>query len=179
MQRRQRMVRERLFVAARLVEAARDAFAQVQQLALAPAVPVERARMALLREALARFLAAFARPRHALLAHRLERGLAVLDAAQLVAQIAQRGLQLALAADQLRLDRGLRCVARPEAQALHLLEHDLLLGARADARVELLARECRIGDGGGRGWGHGRCAPHGPMHWKKKMRTGRESRRRA
>ncbi|MRT32972.1 hypothetical protein FGX01_03935, partial [Xylella fastidiosa subsp. multiplex] len=52
---------------------------------------------------------------------------------------------------------------------------------RGSSKQEVVLEEMqrRIGYGRERGWGHGRCAPHGPMHWKKKMRTGRESRRRA
>jgi len=146
-QRGQGVARQRLAVAVRVVQAAGDAVAHVQQLALAPLVPGQGARMAALREALAGFLAALAGAGHALLAHDLQGPVAVLDAAQFAAELRERGLQLALAADQLLLDRRLRRVARPEAQALHFLEDDFLLGTLADALVQLLAGERRVGHG--------------------------------
>jgi len=146
-QRGQGVARQRLAVAVRVVEAARDAVAHVQQLALAALVPCHGARMAALSEALAGFLAALAGSGHALLAHHLQGPVAVLDAAQFGAELGERRLQLALAADQLLLDSRARRVMRPEAQALHFLEDDFLLGTLADALVQLLAGERGVGNG--------------------------------
>ena len=107
-------------------------------------MPGQRLVMAFLGLAAFGFLALGQRLLHALLAHLAQCALGVLAHGDLLAQLGQLALQLALALDvgggQLRLSLALG----PEAQALHFLEDNFLFAGGLDALVDLGARGLRL-----------------------------------
>ena len=121
-----------------------DAGAQIAHVRGPLRMPGQRLVVALLGLAALGFLALGQRLLHALLAHLAQCALGVLAHGDLLAQLGQFALQLALALDvgggQLRLSLALG----PEAQALHFLEDDFLFAGGLDALVDLGACGLRL-----------------------------------
>src|SRR5262249_54643145 len=90
-------------------------------------------------------LALALRLRHALLAPGLLDRLGVLQPGLLGGQRDEETLQLAAAADLVGRVAGHATLGRPEAEADHLLEDDLVLGGSLDPVVEFLARDHDLG----------------------------------